>query len=263
MTADHRRPSQTAGNRDSRPADPKGHPWLCLGGFGETIGETRQTEGGRVVRSRPMSAPASRGLVWGEQAQACAVTDMLAPKVVEYAGPLGAGTRVLEIGCGRGFWASYFAQKGCTVVGIDPSPTGIQNARSARPGIRFEQMEASPSLLTDLGESPFDIVLSTEVVEHTYDPYAWAAAAFNALRPGGKLVLSTPYHGWLKNVIIALAGKSDFHHDTLRVGGHIKFFSNRQLTGLLRDAGFTDLRCAGVGRVAYLWMSVVVSATRP
>jgi 2-polyprenyl-3-methyl-5-hydroxy-6-metoxy-1,4-benzoquinol methylase len=43
-----------------------------------------------------------------------------------------------------------------------------------------------------LALGPFDLVLSTEVVEHCYAPRLWAAAAFTALRPGGLLIASTP-----------------------------------------------------------------------
>jgi 2-polyprenyl-6-hydroxyphenyl methylase/3-demethylubiquinone-9 3-methyltransferase len=178
------------------------------------------------------------------------------------AGALDAHVRVLDVGCGNGYWASYFAERGCRAVGIDPSRSGIDVARAAHPQVRFEQMEVSEDLLTALDETPFDIVISTEVVEHLYDPPTWAKGCYGALRAGGVLIASTPYHGWLKEVAISLVGKSDFHHDALRVGGHIKFFSTRSLTQLLTDAGFADIQLAGAGRLRYMWRSTVASARR-
>jgi 2-polyprenyl-3-methyl-5-hydroxy-6-metoxy-1,4-benzoquinol methylase len=189
-------------------------------------------------------------------------THYIAPPVIRMAGPLGSHVRVLDVGCGSGYWASYFADQGCVAVGIDPSPSGIQVARAAHPQARFEQLEVSQDMLAELGEGPFDIIVSTEVVEHLYDPPAWATGCYNALRPGGRLIASTPYHGWLKNVAISLAGKSDFHHDALRVGGHIKFFSHHTLTQLLTAAGFSDIEMVGAGRLPYLWASTVFSARR-
>ena len=204
----------------------------------------------------------STGLVYENDAPLSA-TPYLRQPVMAFAGALGSGLRVLDVGCGNGYWAAQFSAHGCSAVGIDPSTSGISVARDTYPDIRFECMEASADLLEQLGERPFDIVVSTEVVEHLYDPAAWAAGCYGALRPGGKLILSTPYHGWLKNVAIAVANKSDFHHNPLRVGGHIKFFSNKALTLLLQTAGFRDEHFVGVGRIPFMWRSVVVCATRP
>jgi len=41
--------------------------------------------------------------------------------------------RVLDIGCGNGYWAGEFVKKGCEVVGIDPSESGIRLARQNYP----------------------------------------------------------------------------------------------------------------------------------
>ena len=191
-----------------------------------------------------------------------ALTAYLLEPVMGHAGALKPGLRVLDLGCGNGYWAAQFAERGCDVVGVDPSESGVAIARQAHPGVRFEVLEASPDLLDQLAEQPFDLVVSIEVVEHLYDPHAWAIGAYGALRPGGKLIASTPYHGWLKDVAVAVAGKGDFHHDALRVGGHIKFFSNRTLSNLLARAQFSDLRFTGTGRLPYMWKSVVFSATR-
>ena len=183
--------------------------------------------------------------------------------VMELAGELAPSSRVLDVGCGNGYWAGLFQRRGCTVVGIDPSPTGIEIARATYPGGRFERVGIASDTLTLLGEDPFDLVVSTEVVEHLYDPPTFAAGCFAALRPGGRLVVSTPFHGRLKDVALAVAGKFDVHHDALRVGGHIKFFSRATLERLLLEAGFCNPRFAGAGRLPHLWKSMVVAADRP
>ncbi len=180
------------------------------------------------------------------------------------AGPVGPGTRVLDVGCGNGFWAGRFAALGCEVVGIEPGSSGIELARKTYPDVRFEQMGAGPTMLQDLGEAPFDVIVSTEVIEHLYSPEGYAQGCFDALRPGGTFVMSTPYHGRLKDIVLAVSGKMDFHHDALREGGHIKFFSRRILEELLVGrVGFRDFTFVGAGRVPYVWKSMVVSVTRP
>jgi 2-polyprenyl-6-hydroxyphenyl methylase/3-demethylubiquinone-9 3-methyltransferase len=124
-------------------------------------------------------------------------------------------------------------------------------------------MEVSQTLLTDLGEESFDLIVSTEVVEHLYSPQTWAVGCFNALSPGGTLISSTPYHGWLKDVALAASGRLDRHHDALREGGHIKFFSRATLERLLREAGFEQIQFEGVGRLPAVWKSMVLAATKP
>ena len=176
---------------------------------------------------------------------------------------LGEGVRVLDVGCGNGDWAEWFAAKGCTVVGVDPSDSGIEIARQAVPAGRFESRLATPDLLDDLGEQPFDLVTSFEVVEHVYSGHDWAASCFAALRPGGTLVCSTPYHGYLKNLALAVFGKWDHHHQPLKDGGHVKFWARETLTRLLEIAGFEAIEFRGAGRYPYLWKSMVLSARRP
>jgi len=177
--------------------------------------------------------------------------------------PLPPGARILDIGCGNGFWAGQFLAKGFTVVGIDPSEKGITIARRSYPKARFEQTIASSDLLQRLGEPPFDVIVSTEVVEHLYSPRDWASAAFNALKPGGRLICSTPYHGYIKNLALAVFNKWDWHVKPLWDGGHIKFWSRATLTELLLEPGFVNIQFRGAGRAPYLWMSMVMSADRP
>ncbi|MFX7844634.1 methyltransferase domain-containing protein, partial [Acinetobacter baumannii] len=94
-----------------------------------------------------------------------------------------------------------------------------------------------------------------EVVEHLYDPRELARYAFAALRPGGVLLMSTPYHGYVKNLMLSVFNRWDRHLDPHWHGGHIKFWSRATLARLLREAGFSVEAFAGVGRVPYLWKS--------
>jgi len=178
-------------------------------------------------------------------------------------GPMPAGTRVLDVGCGNGFLAGKFRDRGCKVVGIDLGDSGIAVAKRTYPDIRFELVGADDHLLKNLGEVPFDLVVSTEVVEHLYDPRAFVRGCHAATRAGGKFACSTPYHGYLKNLLISLAGKWDHHADPLWPGGHIKLFSRKKLSRLLVDAGFADLRFRGAGGYPYIWKSMILSGTRP
>lgn len=170
--------------------------------------------------------------------------------------------RVLDLGCGNGSVAGWLARRGAgDVVGVDPSQQGVKRARASHPDLEFHQLSAYDPLREELGT--FSFVVSLEVVEHVYDPPAFARTVFDVLEPGGLAVLSTPYHGWLKNVAIALMGRFDDHVEPLRVHGHIKFWSQETLTRLLEEVGFELLEYRFAGRVRPLAKSMIAVARRP
>lgn len=185
------------------------------------------------------------------------------PHVFELAGMLKPGARVLDVGCGNGHTCGEFLKRGCTVVGIDLSEQGIALAKAAHPQGRFEVLGADDKLLANLRGEPFDLVVSTEVVEHLYSPRQYARGCFQAVKPGGRFICTTPYHGYLKNLALSLAGKWDAHANPLWDGGHIKLWSRRTLGRLLEEAGFVNQQFRGAGRLPGLWMTMVMSGDRP
>jgi len=185
------------------------------------------------------------------------------PMVFELAGPLPPGTRVLDVGCGNGFTCGEFLKRGCQVVGVDLSEQGINLARRNYPAGRFELLPADDQLLQRLGETAFDIVVSTEVVEHLYSPRPYARGCFAALKPGGKMICTTPYHGYWKNLLLSMAGKWDHHANPLWDGGHIKLWSRKTLGDLLTEAGFEHLQFRGAGRLPWLWMTMAMAGSKP
>ena len=172
------------------------------------------------------------------------------------------GTRVLQIGLRACCWAECFAGRECKLVGVDLADTVVEAARRVCPQGRFQKMNVTEDLCERLAEEPFDLVVSLEFVEHLYSPGQWAEACFRALKPGGRLVCSTPYYGYLKNLLIGVVDKWDEHFSALSEGGHVKFFSRKTLTQLLGGVGFQAIRFRGAGRLPYLWKSMVVSADR-
>jgi 2-polyprenyl-3-methyl-5-hydroxy-6-metoxy-1,4-benzoquinol methylase len=184
------------------------------------------------------------------------------PHVLAMAGEVKPGMRVLDVGCGNGYACGEFLKLGCRVVGLDLSEQGVALARQAHPQARFELLPADDNLLDNLGEEPFDLVISTEVVEHLYSPRAYARGCWLALRPGGRFICTTPYHGYLKNLVLSLLGKWDSHASPLWDGGHIKLWSKATLSQLLLETGFENLEFRGAGRLPWLWMTMVMSADR-
>ena len=196
-------------------------------------------------------------------AASCAHAYLLAP-VKHLVKSLGKRGTVLDLGCGNGSLSHELSKLGFEVHGIDRSESGIQIAREAFPQVQFLLGDVEKDLSPDpFRAESFDVVVSTEVVEHLYHPRRLIQNAFRLLKPSGHFIVSTPYHGYVKNVVLALSGKMDNHFTALWDGGHIKFWSRETLSGLLMEKGFTDLRFVGTGRVPYVWKSMILIARKP
>jgi 2-polyprenyl-3-methyl-5-hydroxy-6-metoxy-1,4-benzoquinol methylase len=98
------------------------------------------------------------------------------------------GERVLEVGCGAGHVLERF--DGCERAGIDLSASMLQRTRR-RLGTSVRLARASADRLP-FGDATFDVVVCTEVLEHTVDPGAVLAELVRVAGPGGRVVVSIP-----------------------------------------------------------------------
>lgn len=169
--------------------------------------------------------------------------------------------RVLDVGCGTGSICAFLTDAGIKSDGCDPSESGILFARERNIGCKFELAGVYDDPV-EFGLTGYDVLVSTEVIEHLFAPRALPRFAQSALQPGGHLIISTPYHGYLKNLALSITNKWDFHHTPLWDGGHIKFWSRRTLSELLESEGFEVVGFVGAGRIPYLWKSMILIARK-
>jgi 2-polyprenyl-3-methyl-5-hydroxy-6-metoxy-1,4-benzoquinol methylase len=170
-------------------------------------------------------------------------------------------TCILDMGCGNGYISNYLIATGFNVYGTDASEDGITIANRKNPGRFYLQDFSTGELPEELQEIKFDTIISTEVIEHLYDPYKFIDMCKAILsKSKGDLLISTPYHGYFKNLMLSIFDKWDRHISPLWQGGHIKVWSRDTLTQLLIQKGFivTDFR--GCGRFPYFWKSMIVKA---
>lgn len=135
---------------------------------------------------------------WGDYAEVPWRTQVLWPVVDELL-PDVAGARLLDAGCGDGYYTARLADRGADAIGLDASEEMVETARN-RYGDRasFHQADLADGL-DRLDEDSVDLVLSQHVLSHVPDLAPVFDAFARVLRPGGSLVLSThhPFHEYL------------------------------------------------------------------
>jgi 2-polyprenyl-3-methyl-5-hydroxy-6-metoxy-1,4-benzoquinol methylase len=167
---------------------------------------------------------------------------------------------ILDLGCGNGHLASYLVKQSYDAYGTDASENGIAIAKKEYPDRFFVQDLSTDQLPEELQRLKFDTIISTEVIEHLYNPDGFIDFCKNALQKNGEIIISTPYHGYWKNLALVLFDKWDSHHGPTWHGGHIKFWSRKTLSKLLIGNGFTIVEFKGCGRVPYFWKSMIIKA---
>lgn len=188
----------------------------------------------------------------------------ITPTILEILNHILVKGRILDIGSGNGFLCSQLSELGYDMVGTEPDQQGFEISKTNYPNIKFYNLgvDAEPTILTKENTYLFDAVVSTEVIEHLYSPQQIPRLANKVLKDGGYLIISTPYHGYFKNLALAVMDKWDFHHHPFVEGGHVKFWSRRTLTRLLQENGFEVVAFHGVGRLPYLWKSMILVAKK-
>jgi ubiquinone/menaquinone biosynthesis C-methylase UbiE len=99
--------------------------------------------------------------------------------------------KVLDVGCGDGKFLHRMRQLGWSVAGVDFDAKAVANAKSIY-GLDLHRGDLASAKFPD---NSFDAVTMSHVIEHVPDPLALFAEARRILKPGGRLVVTTPNNG--------------------------------------------------------------------
>ena len=201
----------------------------------------------------------SESFVYGHSAATPISEQYLLPRLIQLLAAVNPSQRpMFEIGAGNGSTARDLQNLGYSISGVEPSTDGVRIAQEV--GTNIQQGSAYDELANLYGQ--FHVVYSLEVLEHVYSPRSFAKTAFDLVEPGGHLIVSTPFHGYWKNLALAIAGRMDSHFTALWEHGHIKFWSSKTLRTLFIDTGFSDVNFAFAGRLYPFSKSIFAIASR-
>lgn len=160
------------------------------------------------------------------------------------------GKHVLDLGCGGGFMAEALAQKGASVVGVDPAEAAIWAAR-----LHAASMDLSITYKTGIAEriplddDSVDIVISVDVLEHLADLEASLNEITRVLRPGGLFMFDTINRNLLASFVVVTLAERII--GLLPRGTHdaSMFIRPKELKAGLRDREFDGIEFKGLGPI--------------
>ena len=146
---------------------------------------------------------------------------------------ISPGDRALDLGCGAGDFTAVIAQAGARSLGVDVAEAALVRARSRHPGLEFRLVPIGGPLPFEDGS--FDLLWSSEVIEHIADTAGWLSEVRRVMAPGGRLLLTTPSHGRLR---VALGGVERFSEP---LGDHLHLYTRASLGSVLQEFGFDEV----------------------
>ena len=153
---------------------------------------------------------------------------------------------VLDVGCAQGTLALLLAERRHRVTAVDLRPPFLEYAQSRHTSgdVRF----ISANILADQIPGRYDLVYANQIIEHLVYPGQLLEKLAALMRPGARLVVTTPNASYIKNTLptfTELGEASQWEHlqFTADGDGHFFAYEREELLNLFQAAGFTDI-CA-------------------
>jgi 2-polyprenyl-3-methyl-5-hydroxy-6-metoxy-1,4-benzoquinol methylase len=150
----------------------------------------------------------------------------------------GTGHRILEVGCGEGFFAAQLAARGNQVTGVDVLPV----PKHAEAFAEYHSADLSRGFgpaLERLRGQPFDKILLMDVIEHLEKPEQLLAECRELMDPQSRLLVSVPNVANFTVRLAMLFGRFNYTERGILDKTHLRFFTRKTARRLLESCGFT------------------------
>ena len=158
---------------------------------------------------------------------------------------------ILDVGCGSAFVARQFCRRGVKVVSLDIAQTNTEKALQAVPSDNHAAVVADAFHLP-FADNTFDCIIAAEIIEHTVDPQQFVVSLLAKLKPGGLLVLSTPYKEHIEYSLCIHCNCKTPHN------AHLHSFDKESMRQIARSASAQIRRMRLVGNKLLLRTHIVV-----
>jgi 2-polyprenyl-3-methyl-5-hydroxy-6-metoxy-1,4-benzoquinol methylase len=158
--------------------------------------------------------------------------------------------RVLDVGCGRAALGFAIRQLGWEVWGVEQSGEACATAAKRVHHLIEADLHDYEGVRSKLGETRFDALVFSDVLEHVYDPRTALEKYLEFVKPGGKVLISVPNAVVWTNRLSLLFGRVEYTDTGVMDRTHIRFFTFRTAKRLATAAGLTLDRVASTPYLA-------------
>ena len=146
---------------------------------------------------------------------------------------LAPGRRLLDLGAAGGHLGRAVRDRCAYLAGVEPDPSLPPECRDG-----YDDWRATDALAAGTWETPFDVVVCADVLEHLPRPEALLARIREWLAPGGTLLVSVPNVANVTVRAALLLGQFPYAEKGILDRTHLRFYTRRSASRLLEDAGF-------------------------
>jgi 2-polyprenyl-3-methyl-5-hydroxy-6-metoxy-1,4-benzoquinol methylase len=132
---------------------------------------------------------------------------------------------ILDVGCGKAWVAEHFCPRGVAVHSMDISTVNPQRALERYPYDNHYGVVADAYRLP-FRPGSFDCIIACEIIEHVPDPAEFMASLMQVLKPGGQLIITTPYNERIQHSLCVHCNRPTPHH------AHLHSFTLKKMLAL-------------------------------
>jgi SAM-dependent methyltransferase len=181
---------------------------------------------------------------------------------------IGAGTKVIDVGCGQGRHSFEAFRRGANVIAFDQNAGDLNDVDEVLQAMKDQgevpasaRAEAVKGDALDLpfADGTFDCVIASEILEHVPQDDKAIAELVRVLKPGGALAITVPR--WLPERVCWLL--SDEYHSN--EGGHVRIYRASELQDKIAGGGMelTHSHHAHALHSPFWWLKCAVGVSKP
>jgi 2-polyprenyl-3-methyl-5-hydroxy-6-metoxy-1,4-benzoquinol methylase/uncharacterized protein YbaR (Trm112 family) len=136
---------------------------------------------------------------------------------------------ILDVGCGNGWVAKHFLSRGKKVISMDISVTNPVKVLKENPGENHAAIVADAYHLP-FKKNTFEAIIASEIMEHVYDPKLFITNLMEVLKPGGRLIITTPYNEKIEYFLCVHCNRPTPKH------AHLHSFNERNIGDFIPKA---------------------------
>ena len=140
----------------------------------------------------------------------------IAPEILHILASLNV-KRFCDLGSVNGTLAGLLCNAGNEAAGVEYDRQRVEISKTNFLKGRFYHLgvDDDPAPILNTEGKVFDVIVSTKVIQHLFSPYSLPKFVRKIVNEGWHIIVSTPYHGYIKNLALLVFNKWDKYHIAL------------------------------------------------